>query len=288
MGTPCEIFLYGPQDSGLQRVSKAIIDDVSRLENRYSRYREDSLLSDINRAAANGAAIGVDAETASLLDYADTCFQQSGGLFDITSGILRKAWDFKSGAIPSSDSIARLLDRIGWQRVEWQSPQLAFPHQGMELDLGGIVKEYAVDRAATICLEAGLQHGMINLGGDIRIIGPHPDGSPWRVAVSDPAAKREALRILEISSGALASSGDYERCITIDGVRYGHILNPHTGWPVKQLAAVSIAADICVVAGSAATIGMLKEEQGKAWLENLGLPYLWVDVQGNSAGPLLS
>ena len=91
---------------------------------------------------------------------------------------------------------------------------------------------------------------------------------------------------LAISRGALASSGDYERCIVIDGVRYAHILNPRTGWPVKHLAAVSVISDFCVVAGSASTIAMLKEEQGPKWLEDLGLPHLWMDVNGNRGGDL--
>ncbi len=89
-----------------------------------------------------------------------------------------------------------------------------------------------------------------------------------------------------VARGALASSGDYERCILVDGIRYGHVLNPKTGWPVRHLAAVSVVGDFCVVAGSASTIAMLKEEDGPAWLENFGLPHLWVDVRGGTGGSL--
>ena len=86
--------------------------------------------------------------------------------------------------------------------------------------------------------------------------------------------------------GALASSGDFERCIEVDGIRYGHILNPKTGWPVRHLAAVSVLADLCVVAGSASTIAMLKEAEGPAWLQNLGVAHMWVDVDGHEGGDL--
>jgi thiamine biosynthesis lipoprotein len=221
-----------------------------------------------------------------LLDYAATCYQQSDGLFDITSGILRRAWDFKSGIIPTQAIIQSLLERIGWHKLHWQRPVLTFTVPGMEIDFGGVVKEYAVDRAASLCWNAGIRHGIVNLGGDIKIIGPHDDGSPWRVAIRHPRRPDGILKILSLYSGALASSGDYERCITLHGVRYGHVLNPKTGWPVNYMAAVSVIGEFCVVAGSASTIGMLKEEQGSDWLRELGLPHLWVNVQGDIGGSL--
>jgi thiamine biosynthesis lipoprotein len=155
---------------------------------------------------------------------------------------------------------------------------------GFELDLGGAVKEYAVDRLASMCWESEIYHGLINLGGDIRIIGPHPDGSPWAVGIANPKLKTKFINTVYLSHGALASSGDYERCIQVGGVKYGHILNPKTGWPVCHLSAVTVAADLCVVAGSASTIAMLKEESGVSWLNVLGLPHLWVDVDGNTGG----
>ncbi len=286
MGSPCEVQLYGAGRIEARRAGEMLIADVERLEALYSRYRDSSLISKINQVAASGGDIRLDSETAGLLDYAQTCFHQSEGLFDITSGILRRAWDFRAAKLPAPGVIEALLDNVGWQRLHWDPPVLSFPHSGMEIDLGGVVKEYAVDRAASICLGQGINHGMINLGGDIRIIGPHPDGTPWRVAIRNPGQKESPLQTLELSNGALASSGDYERCITLDGVRYGHILNPLTGWPVKCMAAVSVTADLCVVAGSASTIGMLKEEGGKKWLEEFGSPYLWVDVDGRVGGSL--
>lgn len=283
MGTACELMLYADD----QGAAKAVMADVQRLEGKYSRYRDDSYLSRINREAENGGSIEVDEETAHLLDYAATCHAQSNGLFDISSGLLRRAWNFREPRLPDPALLQKLLGRVGWQRLEWQAPRLSFPQAGMELDLGGVVKEYAADRAATLCRERGVEHGLVNLGGDIHVIGPHPDGSPWRVGIKDPRDPEQVLRMLNLYHGALASSGDYARCFTLDGRRYGHILNPRTGWPVQGLAAVSVLADYCVVAGSAATIGMLQEEEGKAWLWGLGLPHLWVDVGGHTGGSLI-
>lgn len=288
MGSPCEIQLFAQYELLAKQIAQRAIADVQRLEAKYSRYRTDSLLSRINRVAQLGGSIDVDEETASLLNYADTCHQQSDGLFDISSGILRKAWRFDKGQLPKQQDIDVLLAHIGWHQLRWSAPLLEFPSPGMELDFGGIVKEYASDRAAELCKNAGAVHGVVNLGGDVKIIGPRADGRPWRIGINHPRQPDALMQTLSLEQGAVASSGDYERCIVIDGVRYAHVINPKTGWPVKHLAAVSVASDFCVIAGSASTIAMLKEKQGPAWLESIGLPYLWFDVDGNQGGSLLN
>jgi len=286
MGTSCSLLFYAQQNGRAKQLANQVIKDVQRLEKRYSRYRQDSFLSKINRVAAIGGSISVDIETAGLLNYAAACYNQSDGLFDITSGVLRRLWRFDSQCLPSEEAIAALLQTIGWEKLTWRPPVLTFLMPGMEIDFGGIVKEYAVDRVASHCWSAGIRHGIINLGGDIKIIGPQADGSPWRVGIRHPRSPDETLSTLLLTQGALASSGDYERCIIIDGVRYGHIINPKTGWPVQFLASVSVVGDFCVVAGSGSTIAMLKEEQGPQWLIDLGLDHVWMDIQNNIGGTL--
>lgn len=284
MGSPCEIQLYAQNQQQATQIAHMAIADAERLEQRYSRYRPDSFLSQINRVAQAGGSVEVDEETAGLLNYANTCYQQSDGLFDITSGLLRKAWNFSSGHIPEQSTIDQLLDHVGWHKVDWNGEVIRF-EAGMELDFGGIVKEYAADRLATLCWNAGVHHGFVNLGGDIRVIGAQPSGEPWQIGIRHPRNKGELHR-LELHSGGVASSGDYERCMVVDGVRYGHILNPKTGWPVKHLAAVTVIADLCVVAGSASTMAMLQQERGPELLADLGLKHLWVDTQGRVGGTL--
>lgn len=271
MGSPCELQLYAENDWFAQKIAQKIIADVYRLERKYSRYRADSFLSEINKVAASGGSINVDEETAGLLNYAQTCYELSDGLFDITSGILRQAWRFDTNILPDDKTIQTLLAKIGWQKLRWENSTLTFSCAEMEIDFGGIVKEYAADRAATLCLNAGISNGIVNLGGDIKIIGAHSDGKPWRVGIQHPRDKTKIWKTVKLKTGALASSGDYERCIVIDGVRYGHILNSKTGYPARHLAAVSVIADLCVVAGSAATIAILKEKDGEKWLQSLGL-----------------
>jgi len=286
MGSRCEVQLYASKKSVAEHVVNLVIQDVKRIEQRYSRYNENSVLSDINRVAEQGGTIGIDDETRALLDYADTCYQQSDGLFDITSGILREVWDFKSQKIPSEQAIKSLLPRIGWDKLIISEATIQFTRPGMQLDFGGIGKEYAVDRAAAICQANGIQHGVVDLGGDIKIIGAHADGRPWSVGIRHPRRPGQLMGSIAVYQGAVASSGDYERNIILRGKRYSHILNPKTGWPVRGLASITVLADQCVVAGSLATITLLKEKQGKHWIKDLGVSCLWMDDKQRTGGSL--
>ena len=280
MGGPCELKLYGTDRQSLQRAANASMAEVKRLETKYSRYREDSLLSRINQQAGR-SAVAVDAETAALLNYANTAFNQSDGLFDITSGVLRRVWDFKSGQLPSVRAIEDCRRLIGWQRVLWDGERCGLPDAGMEIDFGGFGKEYAADRAAAVCREQGIAHGLVELGGDIHVIGPHPDGSPWQIGLRHPRRPEEPIDRVSVSQGGLASSGDYERFVVVEGVRYCHLLNPKTGWPVSDSPAqVSVLAPLCLVAGTGATVAMLREQSSAQWLESLELPYVSIANDG--------
>lgn len=276
MGSPCELRLYAPAARQAHVAAAAARVAIDSLEQRYTRYRPDSLTSRINAAAGSAEAIEVDAETAALLDYAAQAHAQSGGRFDITSGVLRRAWDFRSGQLPDPAQIAALLPLVGWERVEWARPCLRLPLAGMELDFGGFVKEYAADLAAQVCREHGIAHGLVDLGGDIRVIGPHPDGAPWRVGIRHPRDPARALAAIDLLEGGIASSGDYERYLIVDGRRYAHVLDPRSGWPVQGLAAVSVIAPSCLIAGTASTIAMLHGVEGVGWLRELGLRHLVV------------
>lgn len=286
MGSPCDIQIFSEYHLLATQIANIAIADIERLEAKYSRYRQDSLLSQINQVAAKGGSITVDEETASLLNYADTCYQQSDGLFDITSGVLRKAWQFNVNTLPSDAHISELKSHVGWHKINWSIPTLKFLESGMEIDFGGIVKEYAADRAAELCRNAGAVHGIINLGGDVKIIGPKPDARPWQIGINHPRQSHTILCTLSLQHGAVATSGDYQRFILIDGIRYTHLINPKTGYPVKKMTSVSVLSDYCVIAGSASTIGMLKEQEGPVWLSTMGLPHLWVDSDGKQGGSL--
>ncbi len=290
MGTECNLYLYADDESHAEKAALAATAEVTRIEQCYSRYNPDSILSGINRTARQGGSAVLDEETSLLTDYAFACHQKSGGLFDITSGVLRKAWDFSSDTLdtlPDQSAIDSLLSKVGMEKIIWNSPNITFTVPGMELDFGGIGKEYASDRAAEVCAAHGITNGLVDLGGDIKIIGPHPGPIPWVISITDPLHPNGHLGNVELLEGALASSGDYERCIVIDGKRYSHIISPFTGWPVRGLTAVSVIASRCLAAGSICTIAMLKGTDGIQWLADTAtVPYLWVDMEGNRGGSL--
>jgi len=277
MASVHELQLSTPDRALADRAAAAAIADVRRIEAKYSRFRKDSVTSAINRSAGR-TSVAIDAETAALLRYADRCHEASGGCFDITSGVFRRAWDFKRDPprVPPADELDALRPLIGWQRVEWSDHEVRLPDAGMELDFGGIGKEYACDRAASICRDQGVAHGLVNLGGDVRAIGGRADGSPWRIGIRHPAREDDAIATVAIHDGAVATSGDYERCFDFDGRRYCHLLDSRSGMPVSCWRSASVVAPIATLAGSYATIAMLLEREAAAFLVSMGVAFFLV------------
>ena len=259
------------------------IAEVHRIEAKYSRFRPDSLLSRIN-AAAGGDPVAIDAETQALLDYAHACWRESDGLFDPTSGVLRRAWDFGIARVPTAKELEPLLARIGWERVERGAGCVRLSSPGMEIDFGGLGKEYAVDRALAELHASGVESGLVNLAGDLAILGPQPGGTAWRIGLRHPRIEGALAAWVDVASGALATSGDYERFVDVDGERHSHLLDPRTGRSVQGFRSVTVHAPSCLVAGSAATIAMLKGQgDGLAWLASLGLPSYSILADGSVA-----
>jgi FAD:protein FMN transferase len=280
MASTCEVRIAGLSRRKAAPLAARAIAEVRRIESKFSRYRAASVVSRINAAAGSGRAVRVDAETAHLLAFADSLYTMSDGLFDITSGTLRKAWDFRAQRMPQPGEVEALLPLVGWRKARWNSTAIELPLAGMEIDFGGFGKEYAADRAATLLQEQGAPHGMVNLGGDIRLIGPRVDGAPWTLGIQDPRAPERLLAQLALRSGALATSGDYERYFERDGVRYCHVLDPRTGWPVRAWRSVSVVAPACLAAGALTTVAMLKGDDALAFLEAQNVDYLAVDAAG--------
>ncbi|NTW81985.1 MAG: FAD:protein FMN transferase [Chlorobiaceae bacterium] len=279
MSSGCEIVMaYENKKSG-EAIAELAVHEIARIEMKYSRYLPQSIVSKIN-AAAGIERVECDEETLTLLRYADAFYRSSGGLFDITSGVLRKAWDFKKASVPEADVLAPFLGLVGWEYVERQDKTVYLPVTGMQVDFGGFGKEYAADCSAAVLLNHGVRSGYVNLGGDIRVVGPRPDGSPWVIGIQDPRNEKQTIASIPLYSGALATSGDYERYFESDGQRYCHILNPGTGMPVNFWQSVTILAATTLLAGSRSTIAMLKEEDGLHYLSQTGMKYLAVDSKG--------
>jgi thiamine biosynthesis lipoprotein len=280
MASPCHLMLAAPTQDDAERIAQPAIGEVRRIETVYSRYRADSVISRINAAAGNGEWIALEDEASSLLDYAASLHAISGGLFDITSGVLRRAWNFKTPRIPSRDELDPLLALVGWHMVERKPGAVRLSRTGMELDFGGFGKEYAADRAAALLRAQGMRHGYVNLGGDMSVIGPQPDGEPWQIGIQDPRDPERTIASLPLARGGLATSGDYERYFELDGRRYCHVLNPRDGMPVTYWRSVSVLAPLAVAAGSTTTIAMLLGEDAPGFLEQSGFAWLAQDADG--------
>jgi len=269
MASACEVLLPAMSSHAALAIGEVAAQEAWRVEKKYSRYRDDSVTAWIH--GNRGTVVELDAETTSLLDFAQQCFELSEGLFDITSGVLRHAWTFDgSDRIPDPASIERLLPSVGFNKLRWDPPLLMLP-DGMELDFGGIGKEYAVDRAFDLLAARDWTPFLVNFGGDLRANRP-PSHGPWQVGIERPDAERDAIMLLDLEHGALATSGDSRRYLMKDGVRYGHILNPRTGWPVpRSPRSVTVAASSCTEAGLLATMAMLRGDRARAFLDEQGV-----------------
>lgn len=285
MASTCEIIIDTNEQALAQKVTQIAQQETLRIQQKFSRYQKDNLLWQINHA--NGAVINVDSETAHLLDFADQCFQLSEGYFDITSGCLRHAWTFDgSDKLPCAENVNALLPFVGWQKIRWrkkqeESLQLQMP-PGMEIDFGGIGKEYAVDSVLRLLSAHTNAPILVNFGGDLAVTGARKNGAAWQVGIealdandhSNESINKQADKILEISAGALATSGDSRRFLIANNQRYGHILNPFTGWPIMDAPrSVTVAGSNCIQAGTLATFALLKGKNAEEFLEEQGVPF---------------
>ena len=267
MASPCEILFATENRSLAGELLQQSYTEAKRIEKKFSRYRTDNCIYQINQS--NGTPVSVDQETAHLLDFAEQCYQLSEHKFDITSGVLREVWTFDgSDNIPDPIAIEAILPRIGWSKVKWLRSTITLP-PGMEIDLGGIGKEYAVDQTARLIFKKLKTGVLINYGGDLYALGPLQNGEPWGVGVDDPQATGiKQIGAVNLSKGGLATSGDARRYLLKEGVRYSHILDPTTGWPTPDTPrAVTVIADTCLEAGMLSTMAMLQGNQARSFLE---------------------
>ncbi|MDX1507376.1 MAG: FAD:protein FMN transferase [Woeseiaceae bacterium] len=278
MGSPCELLCETRSASEAHALAETVAGEAWRIEDKFSRYIDGNIVDRIN--SARGAGVVVDDETAGLIDFANLLYGLSGGRFDITSGVLRRVWTFDgSDNIPQESAVLEVMQHVGWDRATWRNPVLSMP-AGMQIDFGGIGKEYAVDRAVSLLRGQSTAACLVNFGGDLAVTGQPTSQPGWLVG-------REALQglsampggVVRLAAGALATSGDTRRFLVKDGVRYAHILDPTTGWPVLGApASVTVAAETCVQAGMLCTLAMLKGGDAESFLDEEGVRF-WCQRQ---------
>jgi len=283
MASPCEVLVDSDDIGVAERLTSLVATEAWRIEDKFSRYFAGNIIDRIN--SAGGEGVQVDEETAQLIDFSVTLHELSDGKFDITSGVLRRVWRFDgSNKIPTREAVIDVMKHIGWHRAEWKSPLLTMA-PGMEIDLGGIGKEYAVDRCAGLLRNATDAACLINFGGDLVATAKPTRRSAWKVGIEAlHAQKRESDRLVNLIMGGLATSGDARRFLLRDGKRFSHILDPTTGWPVPDAPhSITVAADSCTQAGMLSTLGMLKGAQAETFLEAQGVQF-WCN-RGDGATP---
>ncbi|NVK25022.1 MAG: FAD:protein FMN transferase [Gammaproteobacteria bacterium] len=274
MASPCEVIFDSTDQELVNKLSHDLVTETKRIETKFSRYLPNSVVTQINQAA--GEPINIDDETSKLLQFANQCFELSNGLFDITSGVLRKVWHFDGGdRIPSNKDIEKLMALIGWSKAQLYGDNLCLP-KGMEIDLGGIGKEYAVDRVVQLLRQGQSGPALVNFGGDLATTSSRHNGKHWSVGIDLKGLGENVTRVIEFSQGAITTSGDANRYLLKDGIRYSHILNPKTGWPVQNAArSITVAAPTCIEAGIVSTIAMLQGKAAEEFLKTSGFQH-WI------------
>ncbi len=265
MGTECQIMVKAPSLGRAKEFRNEIVGWVLDFERKYSRFREDSLISEINRQAGVDW-VPTDDELESMFLLCDTFHWKTTGVFDPTSLPVLKLWDYhqESPALPTEDAVKQAMERVGWSRVQRERGAVFLPEKGMCLDLGGIGKEYAVDRVFEQAAAAGFSDVMVDFGRDVRVGGEAPGRGGWRVGLEHPLDPGRCWGGVLVTQRAVTTSGDYLRGFTINGQYFGHIIDPRTGYPTANgCRAVTVIAPTCTEAGIFSTAGLiLGREEG--------------------------
>lgn len=251
MGTNCSVKFRLEDESAALEFGRITLDWVSRFEGKFSRFRPDSVVTAINREAGGGW-VSVDGETEHMLDLAAQVYQQSDGAVDATALPLLRVWNWKEAheSLPHPSAVKAALDLTGWPLVERRMGAVRLPLSGMGLDFGGFGKEYAVDQVAKLARAAGIHDALIDFGRDIFAMGGNGEHPFWHIGIEDGNQPGNCWGGLAVSDQAVGSSGDYHRFFSHGGKRYGHILDPRTGWPVANgMRAVTVVAPSCLQAG---------------------------------------
>lgn len=258
------------------------LDDLGRLLNFYA---EDSELSAINRNAGI-KPVHVSRDTLKIIKTALTVGKQTEGGFDVTIGPIVKLWDFKKKTLPSAAAIAERLPSVGYENIviDEAAATVFLKKPGIQMDLGGIIKGFAADKAVQTLKANGIEDGIVAVAGDIKLFGRQPDGRPWNIGIQNPRAegdKDELFATVNLGTQGISTSGDYQRYFILDGVRYHHLLNPKTGYPESLCRSVTVIAPEAALTDAYATgIFIMGPQKGLAVLERLGMDGVIIDRDG--------
>jgi len=245
MGTEINARVWHSQAESGRAALAAVMAEMRRIDRHFSPYKEDSELSRLNRLAPSATAetpLEISEELTRLLVRSLEYGELTRGAFDITFGSVGRYYDFRAGQQPDKQRLEELLPAIDYRlvRLDREQQQVYYAHPKVYVDLGGIAKGYAVDRAIALLRDRGIEHASVGAGGDTRLLGDHR-GRPWVLGIKNPRRpERTALRLPMVDE-AISTSGDYERYFMTDsGERVHHIINPRTGTSASDLASASV------------------------------------------------
>jgi thiamine biosynthesis lipoprotein len=275
MGTIVNITIWHDDDKAAATAIADVFTELERLDALMTSWTDDSAVAKISAASGTKRAVEVDEETFAVIEKAQAIAKQTGGAFDITVGAFHNLWKFGSnqdGSIPSDADVAERVKLVGYKRVKLDAKKrtIRLAKKGMAITLGGIAKGYAVDRAVKILHDAGFVDFIIQAGGDLYVSGRKGSRS-WIVGIRDPRGKRTTpFAITPIENKTFSTSGDYERAIVKNGVRYHHILDPKTGRPVAHTRSVTVMANDAITAdGWSTALFVMGAEKGMPVVEKL-------------------
>jgi thiamine biosynthesis lipoprotein len=270
MGTHISVELWHPNEARANQLAQDVIDEMWRIDLLMSPFREESELSRINRQASH-APVHITQEMYQLLKKADQFSHLSQGAFDITFASVGQLYDYRAAIRPEPERVNALLPTINFKHLLLDpiAQTVAFAIDGVQIDLGGIAKGHAVDRAIEHLKAAGVKHALVTAGGDSRILGDRR-GRPWNVAIRNPRDKKATAVLLPLADSAISTSGDYERYFEADGIRYHHIITPQTGESPRQLRSVTvIGGDATTTDALSTTLFVLGLKRGLELIESL-------------------
>ena len=278
MDTVVSIRVYRGDAERIDQAVEAAFEEMARLDDLLSAWKPDSDISRINLSAGEGA-VPVDPRTWDAVSRIRSLSELTQGAFDMTIGAVTRLWDFSSPetAPPDSAAISRALPLVNPRQILLDSLNhtIGLRHRGARLDPGGAAKGYIVDRAVEVLREHGVEAAVIDAGGDIGLLGWKTDGEPWKIGIRDPGDPNATIEIIEVDSGAVATSGNYERFFIRDQIRYHHILDPKTGRPVPRVISVTVLAPTALEADILSTaVFVLGPREGLTLIEKLS------DIEG--------
>lgn len=275
LGTYNQVTVYAPSEEQGQKIIEAVFVRVDEIENLMSSNIEDSDISRLN-AQAGESAVTVDTETFHMLQLGKEYKELTDGTFNIGIGALINLWDIggDNQRVPEETEIEALLNHFDLDQLTLnaESYEAKIEDPEMTLDLGGIAKGYAVDEAIRVIEEHGIEHAIVDFGGDVYVLGGNPDGNEWRIGISKPVIGESGVMGRLFSSDmSVVSSGDYERYFTEEGQLYHHILNPSTGYPAdNQLSSVTVISDTALEGDILSTaIFVMGLEDGLSFVNDL-------------------